>query len=155
MVLVTGKAVTGSFHITLTFNIQHPHTVDDNVNMNVSGTVMTVRMSADDSLVSGKVSSGKLHAQLLRPVSSQSIFVPVTRIKTENVMVCFDFFFALIFPKPGIDSFTLFTERVRVTVNSLNEKFISWYPASVLIQYGLTGELVMLCGEIIGSCIVV
>ena len=55
MVLIPGKTVTRSFHKILSFYVQLTETVDDDVDMDITGAIVSIRMSTDDGLVAGKV----------------------------------------------------------------------------------------------------
>ena len=55
MVLIPGKTVTRPFHKILSFYVQLTETVDDDVDMDITGAIVSIRMSTDDGLVAGKV----------------------------------------------------------------------------------------------------
>ena len=50
--------------------------------MNVTAFIMTIRVGADQSLMSGEIISGILQTELLRPFSGQAVFCHIPRIKT-------------------------------------------------------------------------
>ena len=55
--------------------------------MNVAAFVVTVRVRADQSLVTGEMLFAKLESQRLCPIHRQSVFFRISRIKTDNVVM--------------------------------------------------------------------
>ena len=70
MVLVPCLAVNGSLHKGLLRYIQLSQTVDYDMHMNIATTIVTVSVSTDKCLVSGKILFGIFHAKLLCQFSS-------------------------------------------------------------------------------------
>lgn len=56
---VSGFCISRSFHERLLWNIKFSNAIDNNMNMNISGTIMTVGMCADDSLMTRKIFGSK------------------------------------------------------------------------------------------------
>ena len=56
--LITGHFFMGLIHIWLPFNRMFSDAVDHDVSMNISGMIITICMSYDQSLIAGKVFLG-------------------------------------------------------------------------------------------------
>ena len=67
--------------------------------MDVAAAVVTVRVRADQSLVTGKKALGKFSAERLRFLTGQTAFRYILRIETDDVMMGFDFAARLVFVK--------------------------------------------------------
>lgn len=100
----------------LRFRIVFPQAVDDYVHMNVPAFVMPVGMSAYEGLVTGKILFGKCHPELLCPGPGQPFFRGVLRIKTDDVVVGFDFAVTLVFTvfRVQLHAFPVESERIAV-----------------------------------------
>ena len=85
MVFVTGAGIAWTLHEVLPFHIIFSETVDDDMYVDIAASIMTVHVSADQSLMSGKILSGIFQSQLLCLLSGQSIFFSVFWIKADNV----------------------------------------------------------------------
>ena len=81
MVLVTGTAVTGSLHEWLLFNIQFAERVNNNMDVDISASIVTVRMRTDESLMTGKILFCIFHSQGLCLFFGQAMIVFILRIK--------------------------------------------------------------------------
>lgn len=90
VVLVSCHTIAGPIHKIFAFYIQFPNAVDDDMTVNIPSTVIAVAVSADDHLMTGKSLPGKLHAELLRMLRSQPVFIAVVRIKTDDIVMSFD-----------------------------------------------------------------
>ena len=66
MMFISGTAVTCPFHKRLWFYIQLAETVNYNMYMNVTASVVSVRKGTDKSLMSGKVLRCIFHSKSLR-----------------------------------------------------------------------------------------
>ena len=83
---------------------------------------MPVRMSTDQSLMTGKIFSCILQAELLRPLSGQPAFFHIFWIKTQNVMMGFDFIIGLIFTVLCVQFFTFHIKSKRITVDAVQSR---------------------------------
>lgn len=66
--------------------------------MGIAAVVVSVRVGADNGLVSGKLLPAKFLAQRLRPVYGQTVVHRVPWVKADNVVVAFYIFPLLVLP---------------------------------------------------------
>ena len=97
MMLEAGFCVTGPFRKSGLFHIKHTKAVEDYVDVNISGMIGTIRMCADQDLMSGKILFGKSNAKGLSFFSCQFVVDNVLRIETQNVVMGLDLSLCLIF----------------------------------------------------------
>ncbi len=116
VVFESGKGIASAFHKGLAFRIIFSQAVDYDMHMDVAAFIVTVSMSADKSLMSGKILFGKFQSKQMRLFSGQSAFCRVFRIKTENIMVGFDFIIILVFTVFCVQPFTLHIKREGIAV---------------------------------------
>ena len=86
-VLHAGKRVAGFVHVRHHGNAFNAQTVDDNVHMDVTAFVVTVRVCADQSLMAWEMLFAKIESKLLCPIHRQSVFFRIPRIKTDDVVM--------------------------------------------------------------------
>ena len=84
--LVAGLCVTGPFCKSGLFHIEHTQTVENYVDVNISGIVGTIHVRADQNLMTGKVLFSESKAKGLRFFSSQLMVDYVLRIEAQNVI---------------------------------------------------------------------
>ena len=65
--------------------------------MDVSASVTSIRMSADQCLVAGKVLSRIFHSNGLRALRCQATINLILRVKADDVVMGLDFFWCLVF----------------------------------------------------------
>ena len=109
--LVTGSFLMWFIHIRLPFHCSHPHTVYDDVGMNISRFIVSIGMSNHQSLISGKHLLRKFQTDCLCSLSGKSVFCNISWIVADNVVVTFDIFTFLIFVKMSICQFTFLVKR--------------------------------------------
>jgi len=97
VVFLFGAGITRALHEVLWFHIVFPQTVDYDMYMDVTASVMAVHVRTDQSLMSGEIFAGIFKSQLLRPLSGQSVFFPVLRIKADDIVMGFDLVVTLVF----------------------------------------------------------
>ena len=117
MMFMSGESIAGPFHKVLSFNIVGTDTVDHNMNMNITCRVVTIRMCADKSFVSRKILFCKFHPESLCPSGRESIVITIPRIKTDDVMMGFDFSTGLILIEAFVGLFVFFSEGIWITEN--------------------------------------
>ena len=113
MVLVPRNQVARSFSKTLLFNIILSDTVQDNMTVNITDSIMTIRMSADNHLMTRKTILCKLHSQFVSMFHSQSVFCLVIRIEADNIVVCLNFIEACILSIDSVYCSTLSAIGIR------------------------------------------
>ena len=114
--LISGFLFMGLVHVVLSINCIFADTVDDDVGMNVTGSIVSVCMSDYQCLIAGKVLSGILQTKSLGLFAGKSTFCYICRIETDDVMMAFDISSFLIFVKKLVSPFALFVKRHRITV---------------------------------------
>ena len=97
-VLAALAGVGGSVHVWEHRNFLYPQRIDNNMHMNVAAVVVSVRVGADNGLVSFEMLGAKFLAQLLRPINGQSVVRPVAGVKADNVVMAFHILALLVFP---------------------------------------------------------
>ena len=155
MVFVSGMNITGTFHEILHLNIQLADAVDYDVNMNITDTVVAVTVGADNGLMTGEITAGKLHADLLSILRSYSVFITIPRIKTDDVMMSLDLRPVAILVVFCVDCVTLDIETEWIAVDTVKQIEVTWNLIAGVIQNGLIGELIMMHGRIICGSIIV
>ena len=153
--LIPGLCISWTFHERLLWNIVFSNAVDNDMDVNVAGTIMTVWVRANNGLMTRKIFYSKFFSEFLCTIRCEAVFIFVTRIKTDDVVVCFDFFSVSIFLEMGIGFLALFRKRSRCAVDGINKIRISWNASSVFIQNRLSGKFIMLGSQIIISSSVV
>ena len=86
------------------------------MHMDIAAVVVSVRVGADNGLVSGKLLPAKFLAQRLRPVYGQTVVHRVPWVKADNVVVAFYIFPLLVLPIAEI-------ERIQATAKSSSPQF--------------------------------
>ena len=86
-VLLARFPVARLVHEGLPFHGADAQAADDDVDVDVPGTIVTVRVGADDGGMTGKVVLAELQAEGLRPFHGQAVLYCVLRIKTYNIMM--------------------------------------------------------------------
>ena len=114
--LITGFLLMRLVHVVLSFNRIFADTVDDDMGMNITGDIVSIRMSDYQCLIAGKVFAGKFQTKSLGFFAVKSTFCCICRIKTDDVMMAFDISSFLIFVKKLLTLLALFVKRHRITV---------------------------------------
>jgi len=86
-VLLARFPVARFVHEGLPFHSADTQAADDDVNVNVSGTVVTVRVGADDGGMTGEVVLAELQAKGLRFLHGQAVLYCVLRVEADDIMV--------------------------------------------------------------------
>ena len=149
--LVTGSFLMWFIHIRLPFHCSHPHTVYDDVGMNISRFIVSIGMSNHQSLISGKHLLCKFQTDCLCSLSGKSVFCNISWIVADNVVVTFDIFTFLIFVKMSICQFTFLVKRHRITVQPIHIKLFSQDASSGFIYNLFPGFFIMFKQKVIDS----
>ena len=78
--------VAGLVHERLPFHGADTQAADDDVDVDVPGTVVPIRVGADDGGVTGKVVLAELQAKGLRPLHGQVVLYCVLRVEAHNIL---------------------------------------------------------------------
>ena len=125
------------------------------MHMDISAVVMSVRVGADNGLVSGKLFPAKFLAQRLRPVYGQAVVYCVPWVKADNVVVAFHIFPLLVFPIAEIGAHTGNSKILAAAVQRCYSVVLPEHEPPAFIKGGLHGKLVMFKGEVLLGCTVV
>ena len=149
--LVTGGFLMWFIHIRLPFHCSLPHTVDNDMSMDISGLIVAIGMSNHQCLISRKHLLCKIQTDCLCSLSSKSILCNIGRIVADNVVMTFDIFTFLIFVKMSICQFTFLVKRHRITVQSIHVKLFSQDASSGFIYNLFPGFFIMFKQKVIDS----
>ena len=86
-VLLARFPVARLVHEGLPFHGADTQAADDDVNVDVSRTVVTVRVGADDGGMTGEIVLAELQAKGLRPLHGQAVLHCVLRVEADDIMV--------------------------------------------------------------------
>ena len=86
-VLLARFPVARLVHERLPFHGADTQAADDDVDVDVPGTVVTVRVGADDGGMTGEVVLAELQAKGLRPLHGQAVLYCVLRVEADDIMV--------------------------------------------------------------------
>ena len=125
------------------------------LSMDIAAVVVSVRVGADNGLVSGKLLSAKFLAQRLRPVYGQTVVHRVPWVKADNVVVAFYIFPLLVLPIAEIGAHTGNGKILVAAVQRGYSIVLPEHEPPVFIKGGLHGKLVMFKGEVLLGCAIV
>ena len=148
-VFASSFRIGGSVHVGQQRHIFDPQTVDDDMNMDVAGLVMPVRVGADDSLMTGKLLPAKPLAKLLCLVHGQPVVRAVPWVKADDVMVALYILFLLILAIAEVGAHTGNRKIFLAAVQGGNTVILSRHKPPVCVQRGLHGKFVMRKGQIL------
>ena len=85
-VLLARFPVAWLVHEGLPFHGADTQAADDDVDVDVPGTIVTVRVGADDGGMTGKVVLAELQAEGLRPFHGQTVLYCVLRVEADDIL---------------------------------------------------------------------
>ena len=154
-VLHAGFCVCWSVHIGQKRDSFNPQTVYDDMHMNVAGVVVSVRVGADNGLVSGKMLSAKFLAQRLRLINGQTVVRSVPWVKADDIVVRLHIFPFLVLAIVEIGAHTGNGKIFLAAVQRGKTVVLTGDKLPVFIKGGLHGKLVMLKSKVLLGCSVV
>ena len=116
--------------------------------MNIAASVVSVRMGADNCLMSGKVFFAEFFTKALRHIYVQSMIGNILGIEADDIVMAFNIFSFLIFAITEIGSQTGNRKIFVTAVQGGNAVILSWDKPATFVQDGLHGKLVMLKSEV-------
>ena len=145
-VFAPGAGVCRSVHIGQEWNFGYPQGIDNDMHMDIAAVIVSVRVGADNGLVSGKLFPAKFLAQRLRPVYGQAVVYCVPWVKADNVVVAFHIFPFLVFTVSEICPHTGNGKIFLAAVQRGYPIILPEYEPPGFVKGGLHGKLVMLKG---------
>src|SRR5699024_5505 len=88
-VLAALLPVTGFLHMGLALDFADPQAANDNVNVDISSSIVAVRVSTDNGRMARKVLLAELQAEGLRLFQGQAVVSCVPGVKADDIMVRF------------------------------------------------------------------
>ena len=155
VMLVAGFCVAGPFCKSGLFHIEHTQTVENHVDVNISGMVGTIHVRADQNLMTGKVLFSESKAKSLRFFSCQLIVDNVLRIEAQNVMMGFDFLPFLILVKHIIEPCAFCIKKKGVTVDPVDPVLFSENAVSVCVAQNFPVFFIMVVQQVCEDCSIV
>ena len=116
--------------------------------MNIAAAVVSVGVSTDDGLMTGKVFLAEFFAKALCQIYVQSVVGYILGIEADNIVMTFNIFPFLIFALEEVGTETGNRKIFVTAVQCRNAVILSWDESAVFVQGGLHGELVMLKSEV-------
>ena len=114
--------------------------------MDIAAVVVSVRVGADNGLVSGEMLGTKFLAQCLRPVYGQAVVRPVPWVKGNDIVVAFHIFPFLVLAVSEICPHTGNGKIFLAAVQRGYSVILPEYEPPGFVKGGLHGKLVMLKG---------
>ena len=150
-----GTGICRSVHVGQQGYFLNTQRIDNDMNMDIAAVVVSVRVGADNGLVSWEMLFTELLAQLLRLVYGQAVVCPVPWVKADDIVVAFHIFPFLVFLIAEISPHTGNSEILAPAVEGRNAVILPRYQPPVFIKGGLHGKLVMLKCEVLLGCAIV
>ena len=116
------------------------------MNMDIAAVVVSVRVGADNGLVSGEMLGTKFLSQCLRPVYGQAVVRCVPWVKGNDIVVAFHIFPFLVFTVSEICPHTGNGKIFLAAVQRGYPIILPEYEPPGFVKGGLHGKLVMLKG---------
>ena len=118
------------------------------MDVDVSRTVVTVRVGADDGGMTGEIFLAELQAKGLRPFHGQAVLYCVLRVEADDIMVGLHVLPPAVLAVLAIGDQAGHSKRRFAALKSVEQIRIPQLGSALLIQNGQTGVLVVLKGEI-------
>ena len=147
-VLLARFPVAWLVHEGLPFHGADTQAADDDVDVDVPGTVVPIRVGADDGGMTGEVALAELQAKGLRPLHGQAVLYCVLRVEAHNVVMGLHVLPPAVLAVLAIGNQAGHSERGFATLKGVEQVRIPQLGSALLVQNGQTGVLVVLKGEI-------
>ena len=116
--------------------------------MNVPGTVVTVRVGADDGGMTGEVVLAELQAEGLCPLHGQAVFYCILRVEADDIVVGLHVLPPAVLAVLTVGNQAGHSERGFAALKGVEQVRIPQLGSALLVQNRQTGVLVVLKGEI-------
>ena len=140
--------VTGLLHIGLALHFSCPDAADHDVDMDISRMVVSVRVGADDSRMTGKVLFAEVQAEGLCLFHRQPIFGCISWVKADDILMALNITMLGILTILAVCQQTGRCKREIATLKGVEQIRIPQLRLAVLIQKLLSGERVVLVNEV-------
>ena len=97
-------AISRSFHEFLPWRVVSADAVQDDMNMNITGISMPIRVRTYKHLMSGEICRSKGHSQLLSPLCCKTILITISWIKADDIVMGFNLCTFRVLTKMSIGS---------------------------------------------------
>ena len=145
-VFAPGAGVCRSVHVRQERNFLYPQRIDNDMHMDIAAVVVSVRVGADNGLVSGEMLGTKFLAQCLRPVYGQAVVRCVPWVKGNDIVVAFHIFPFLVLTVSEICPHTGNGKIFLAAVQRCYSVIVPRHKPPGFVKGGLHGKLVMLKG---------
>ena len=135
-------------HERLPFHGADTQAADDDVDVDVSRTVVTVRVGADDGGMTGEVVLAELQAKGLCLLHGQAVLYCVLRVEAHNVVMGLHVLPPAVLAVLAIGNQAGHSKRRFAALKGVEQVRIPQLGSALLIQNGQTSVLVVLKGEI-------
>ena len=146
--LHTLKPVAGLLHIGLAFHLSRSDASDHDVDMDVSRMVVSVRVSADDGRMTGKVVLAELQTKGLRFFHSQSVVGCISGVKADDILMALDITMLGILTILAVCQQTGRCKRKIAALKGVEQVGFPQLRSALFIQKLLPGERIVLVNEV-------
>ena len=112
------------------------------------GTVVPIRVGADDGGMTGEIFLAELQAEGLRPLHGQAVLYCVLRVEADDIMVGLHVLPPTVLAVFAIGNQAGHSKRRFAALKGVEQVRIPQLGSALLVQNGQTGVLVVLKGEI-------
>ena len=129
--------------------------IDNDMHMDIAAVVVSVRVGADNGLVSGEMLFAKFLAQRLCLINGQAVVRSVPWVEADDIVVGLHIFPFLVFAIAEIGAHTGYGKIFIAAVQRGKAVVLTGDKPPVFIKGRLHGKLVMLKGKVLLGCPVV
>ena len=147
-VLLARFPVARLVHEGLPFHGADTQAADDDVDVDIPGTVVAVRVGADDGGMTGEVVLAELQAKGLCLLHGQAVLYCVLRVEAHNVVMGLHVLPPAVLAVLAVGNQAGHSKRRFAALKGVEQVRIPQLGSALLIQNGQTGVLVVLKGEI-------
>ena len=140
--------VAGLLHVGPAFDFAGPQAANDDVNVDISSSIVAVRVGADNGRMTRKILLAKLQDEGLRLFQGQAIVSCIPRIKADDIMVRFYVAGVAILAVLPVRQQAGHSEGVAAAFQCVQQVIFAELGLAVLVQNGQAGVLVVLESEI-------
>ena len=147
-VLLARFPVARLVHEGLPFHGADAQAADDDVDVDVPGTVVPIRVGADDGGMTGEVVLAELQAEGLRFLHSQPVFGYIPWVETDDILVTFNIFRVIVLVVLSVCKQTGSCKRIIATLKGVDQVRIPQHGPALFVQNYLAGKFIVLVNEV-------